>query len=297
MPKILVTGLNPAWQKALEFNKLKPGQVNRAESCQEFGSGKGLNVALVLRALGHQVSLVQVLGGINGERLKAHCRERGIESLDVEVRSETRVCSTLIDRATGQVTELIEPFTVSLEERVLERLLAVVEVTSGWDALVMSGTIPTGLEPRVYLEIARKVRTPLVVLDVVRELTSELVTEAHYLKINAHEFEEIQKRGLSHPITLITDGPRAGRLLKDGLRETSYRLPSLKGIRNPIGAGDTVTAWLTHELLRGTPVAQAFREALAAGSASCLTLMPGECDEAKRREIAARIEMVETDKK
>ncbi len=297
MPKILVTGLNPAWQKALEFKELKPGQVNRASSCREFGSGKGLNVALVLRALGHQVSLVQVLGGSNGERLKAYCRERGIESLDVEVRSETRVCSTLIDSATGQVTELIEPFTVSLEERVLEQLLAAVEATSGWDALVMSGTAPTGLEPHVYLEIARRVRAPLVVLDVVRELTSELLAEAHFLKINAHEFEEIQKRGLRHPTALITDGPRAARLLEEQegeVQETRYGLPPLRGVRNPIGAGDTVTAWLTHGLLAGEPVGKAFREALAAGSASCLNLMPGEYDEAKRREIAARIEMVET---
>ena len=291
MSRVLVTGLNPAWQKVLEFDELKPGQVNRAVSCNEFGSGKGLNVALVLRGLGHDVSLIQVLGGTNGRRLKAYCDEQGIESLNIETESETRVCSTLIDKAAGQVTELIEPFRVMPEERVLERLIRAVEATSGWDALVTSGTTPTGVEPRVYLDIARRVHAPLVVLDVIRELTSELLAEAHYLKINAHEFEQLRKRGLSHPITLITDGPRAGRLLKDGLRETSYRLPSLKGVRNPIGAGDTVTAWLTHELLRGTPVAQAFREALAAGSASCLTLMPGEYDEPKRREIAARIEV------
>jgi len=295
MSKILVTGLNPAWQKVLEFQELKPGQVNRAESCREFGSGKGLNTALVLRGLGHQVSLVQVLGGTNGGRLKAYCEGRHIESVNIEVRSETRVCSTVIDKLTGQVTELIEPFCVTPDEQVVERLLGALEPTSGWDALVMSGTAPTGVEPRVYLEIARKVPAPLVILDVVRELSSELLAEADVVKINAHEFRELQKLGLSHPTTLITDGPRAGRLLEagSGARETVFRLPELHGVRNPIGAGDTVTAWLTHELLRGTSITDAFREALAAGSASCLTLMPGQYDEATRQEIAGRIEVVE----
>ncbi len=296
MPRILVTGLNPAWQKVLEFQELKTGQVNRAESCREFGSGKGLNVALVLRGLGHQVSLVQVLGGINGGRLKAYCREQCIESVNVEVGSETRVCSTVIDRVTGQVTELIEPFSVTPEERVFQRLLSALEGTSGWDALIMSGTVPTGVEPQVYLEMARRVKAALVVLDLVRELTPDLLAEAHFLKINAQESEQLQKRGLRHPITLITDGPRTARLLdsRDGeVRETRYQLPALRGVRNPIGAGDTVTAWLTHELLSGKPVSKAFREALAAGSASCLTLMPGEYDEATRQEIAGRIEVVQ----
>jgi len=279
----------------LEFGELRTGQVNRAVSCTELGSGKGLNVALVLSRLGHQVSLLQVLGGINGGRLKAFCRERGIDALNVEVKTETRVCSTLIDKSTGQVTELIEPFSVTPEERALDRLLAALAATSRWDALVMSGTAPTGVEPHVYLEIVRRVRAPLVVLDVVRELTSELQAEAHFVKINAHEFEQLQKLGLKHPITLITDGPRAARLLQNrggDVQETVYRLPVLRGVRNPIGAGDTVTAWLAHDLLGGKPVSEAFRQALAAGSASVLTLAPTEYDEAKRREIAAAIEVV-----
>ncbi|MFB3904653.1 MAG: 1-phosphofructokinase family hexose kinase [Acidobacteriota bacterium] len=294
MAKILVTGLNPAWQKVLEFEELKAGHVNRALSSTELGSGKGLNVGLVLGRLGHEVSLVQVLGGINGARLKAYCRERRIESVDIDVRCETRVCSTLIDWATGQVTELIEPFSVVAEERVKERLLNALKAGSGWDALIMSGSAPAGLEPGVYLEIARQAQAPLVVLDVVRELTSELLTQAHVLKINAHEQQELKRRGVTHPLILVTDGPRTARLFDrrtGSMQETWYRLPALSGVRNPIGAGDTVTAWLTHELLRGKPVTDAFRQALAAGSASCLTLLPGEYDEGKRQEIAAQIEV------
>jgi len=292
MPKILVTGLNPAWQKVLEFEALRPGSVNRASSCREFGSGKGQNVAIVLRRLGHDVSLVQIDGGVNGQRLRDYCQEARVQTLDVRVRSETRVCSTLIDRGSGRVTEVIEPFAVSTDEHVLERVLEAVGRQASHDALVMSGTAPAGIASEVYLEVARRVKAPLVVLDVVRELSPELLAEVQYLKLNADEFAQLESRGLSHPVTLITDGPRPARLLErrgGDLRETVFKLPELRGVRNPIGAGDTVTAYLTHELLSGKPLVEAFREALAAGSASCLNLMPGEYDEETKKALAAAI--------
>lgn len=294
MSKILVTGLNPAWQKVLEFETLRPGRVNRAASFREFGSGKGQNVAIVLRRLGHEVALVQVVGGVNGERLEAYCREAGVRPLGVRVSSETRVCSTLIDRTTNQVTEVIEPFSVSAQEHVVEQVLEAVGRESTCDALVMSGTAPAGVDPEIYLQIARRVKAPLVVLDVVRELSPGLLAEVHLLKINADEFAELESRGLRHSLTLITDGPRRARVLErrgGAMRETAFKLPELHHVRNPIGAGDTVTAYLTHELLAGKPVVEAFREALAAGSASCLRLMPGEYDEEIRKALAAGIKV------
>ena len=292
MPTILVTGLNPAWQKALEFQEFRPGQANRASSCYEFGSGKGLNVSMVLRRLGHEVSLLQVVGGINGERLEAYCRQRDIEPLSIRVRNETRVCTTLIDQSSGQVTEVIEPFSVSADEQVLQRILHSLDSRSQYDALVMSGTAPAGLEPQVYLEIARRVKAPLVVLDVVQEISPELLAMAGLLKVNADEYARLEKRGLSHPTTLVTDGPRPARLLQcrgNELSQTCLHLPELQGVRNPIGAGDTVTAYLTHELLAGKNVVEASRQALAAGMASCLSILPGDFEETTRQALAAGI--------
>jgi fructose-1-phosphate kinase PfkB-like protein len=299
MATVLVTGLNPAWQKILEFEKLTPGQVNRALSVQEFGSGKGLNAALVLARLGHQVSLLQIVGGINGRRHEDYCREHGVEPLSISVRNETRVCSTLVETRIGRVTELIEPFKVAANERVRERVLERLPQPGRCDALVMCGTMPAGLESHVYLEICRRVTAPLVVLDVVREVSPELLSEVDFLKVNAYELVELEKRGVNlrhsleeRPVVFVTDGPRAARMLwvQNGQKnERFFRLPDLSGVRNPIGAGDTVTAYLAHALLAGLPAREAFREALAAGSASCLTLCPGDYDEEIRKALAATV--------
>lgn len=303
MARILVTGLNPAWQKILEFEALAPGQVNRALALHEFGSGKGLNAALVLRRLGHEVSLLQIVGGINGRRHEQYCREVGVTPLCVQVAAETRVCSTLVDRASGQATELIEPFAVLPEERVVERLLDLVGPPAQRgqppDALLMSGTAPAGVDLGVYLRIAQKAAARLVVLDVIREVTADLLAAVDFIKINAAEYRQLESRGLAccepsvkTPVFFITDGPRPARMIRRldaSVQVKSFRLPSLTDLVNPIGAGDTVAGYLTHALLAGQTPENAFREALAAGSASCLKLHPGDYDEAVREKIAEGI--------
>jgi len=298
MARILVTGLNPAWQKILEFEALAPGQVNRALALHEFGSGKGLNAALILRCLGHEVSLLQIAGGINGRRHEQYCREVGVTPLCVQVAAETRVCSTLVDRASGQATELIEPFAVLPEERVVERLLDLVGPPAP-DALLMSGTAPAGVDLGVYLRIAQKAASPLVVLDVIREVTADLLAVVDFVKINAAEYRQLESRGLAccepsvkTPVFFITDGPRPARMIRRldaSVQVKSFRLPSLTDLVNPIGAGDTVAGYLMHALLARQTPENAFREALAAGSASCLKLHPGDYDEAVREKIAEGI--------
>jgi fructose-1-phosphate kinase PfkB-like protein len=300
MAQILVTGLNPAWQKVLEFEALTPGKVNRASSCHEFGSGKGLNAAMALRRLGHEVSLLQVLGGANGQRLSDFCERSGIHSLDVRVEPETRVCSTLLDRRSAKVTELIEPFAVQTRERVTERLLELLPGSARWDALVIMGTAPAGVDPAIYGRIAHSVHARLVVVDIIREMDGDLLETANVIKINAEEFRQLENRGfdwrgdrLRWPIVLITDGPDPALLLENQagtIRRTSFRLPPLARVYNPIGAGDTVTAYLAHQLLEGRPVQEACREALAAGSASCLTLLPGDYDPQVQRNLATTID-------
>src|SRR5690349_17835553 len=110
MAKILVAGLNPAWQKLLEFPKLELGEGNRARSMLQLGSGKGMNAAKVLRRMGHEVDLLQVLGGPNGQRCLAACQGLGIRSVHAWTEEETRLCTTLVELDPEASTEIIEPF-------------------------------------------------------------------------------------------------------------------------------------------------------------------------------------------
>ncbi len=285
MARILVVGLNPAWQKILEFDSVTVGRVNRARRITELASGKGLNTSLVLRHFGHEVCLLQVLGGRNGQKIAGYCRQKGIHTLAYETRQETRTCSTLIDHATATVTEMIEPFSISTDGSVEDQIAELVGGQHGsYDAVLYCGTVPAGLSPGIYWAVHQRVTARLAILDAVRAIPEELLNSVDYVKINRREFEEFQSRfpdllagDSSHRVFLLTDGAELARLLhrvQGRIEERHFHLPHLDHVLNPIGAGDTVTAGLAHYLLSGFPADEAFRRALALGSASCLQLEP-----------------------
>jgi tagatose 6-phosphate kinase len=300
MAKVLVVGMNPAWQITLEFASFHWGEVNCAAASHEFVAGKGQNVAKVLSRFGHEAWLLQVIGGTYGQRLEESLRREGVHLLNVRVAAETRVCTTIIDKSSRQVTELVEPFLVGPEEDAMRRALEVTPPTPGsFDAVLYCGTVPAGMSPSLYLEVQRRVNPAFSVLDSFREIPRDLLRAVSCLRINLEEFEELEKSDPGWegrldrvPAILLTDGPRAARLLADeeGKRqERMFHLPRLENLQNPIGAGDTVSAAFAHFFLSSTPVPEAFRQALAVGSASCLTLVPGEYREEDRRRILEEI--------
>jgi fructose-1-phosphate kinase PfkB-like protein len=283
--RILVAGFNPAWQKIIEFDLLQPGKVNRASSLIHLASGKGLNAARVLRRFQHDVWLIQVLGGSSGQKIAGECEQLGIHNLSLRIGSETRTCSTLIDRTAGTVTELIDPFFIVDGEKVESQIaLLLKSIGRTVDAVLYCGTVPGGMSPVVYYEIHQNLKPCFSVLDAVRGVPESLLREVPFVKINRSEFQELQGSipGLfDHSLSatfLLTDGPHRACLLeksKNGFAETQFMIPPLSGILNPIGAGDAVTAGFAHWYLAGIPTAEAFRRGLAMGSASCLQLQPG----------------------
>jgi fructose-1-phosphate kinase PfkB-like protein len=300
MAKILVVGLNPAWQKILEFESLNLGRVNRAQRLTKLASGKGLNASLVLRRFGHEVWLLQVLGGLNGQKIAIFGHQRGIHNLTVETTQETHTCATLVDHTSGTVTELIEPFSISTNANTEEHIVGLVRQQGlKFDAALYCGTVPNGLNPGIYYSIHRLTTPAVSILDAVHSIPEELLESVSCVKINRQEFRELEARfpNLFHkdgnpPVFLLTDGANAARILqvsRGRIEEHCFLLPGLDGIINPIGAGDTVTAGVAHHLLAGMSLAEAFRHALAMGSASCLQLRPAEYSEADYERILSRI--------
>ncbi|HAO99685.1 MAG TPA: hypothetical protein DCQ83_06530 [Fibrobacteres bacterium] len=275
MSKILVVGLNPAWQRVLSLGNLQPGSVNRALEFHTLASGKGINAAKVLAKLGHDVSLVQILAGENGNRCLACCESWNLRSLHAWTQGETRVCITLCE-TNGRATEVIEPFSVT-ESDVSKKLLDEVDVKTSYDALLVCGTAPPGIPESIYGEILSKVNAPLVIWDSVMGLTFRLLEDISWLKLNREEFVRLSGlMNLSKMPVLITEGPKAASVAHSQSSNGNFLLPQLASVRNPIGAGDTVTAALADGFLRGLDEETSIRRSLAFGTASCLTVLPAE---------------------
>lgn len=296
MARILVVGPNPAWQKVFVFGEFRPGQVNRASQSLTLASGKGINAAKVLKRLGHEVSVLQIVGGINGRRVLDACGRLGIGSLHVEVPEETRMCVTLAD-GRGETTELIEPFRISAPA-VAGFLDLLPRDPEAYDAVALLGTVPPGSGEGLYDAVLDRLRPRVSVVDAWQGVSLAALAKATCAKMNQAEYGDLGKRSAAEgagPVPqglfLVTAGAGEACMLRSGVTEARIRPPGLGQVANAIGAGDTVTAGVTHFLLAGLSPVEAFRRALAMGSASCLKFGPAEYSEGDYQRLLAATEI------
>src|ERR1700748_3480475 len=76
----ICVSLNPAIDKRLRLDALKPGRVNRATEAIPTPGGKAAHVAMVLRALGADPLWLGFAGGPNGDSLLQGLRDLSIRA-------------------------------------------------------------------------------------------------------------------------------------------------------------------------------------------------------------------------
>jgi len=305
LPRILVCGPNPAWQKTLAFNEFRPHEVNRARECDLRASGKGINFARAARTWGlaHPV-VCQFSGGTNGYELTNRLKDEGIDFIGREIAGSTRCCTTVLCGKSASMTELIEPSpTVSADDVACLRD-RISELIGDSDALALCGTLPAGRIEGFYPEItAAAVRAGKpVLMDSVEQFRETLSAGVRYLKINSGELlaltgesdSEAAALGLLKQFPLqcaaITDGPgRAFIAWRDRIHRIS--IPDLPGIHNPLGAGDVCSGVMLSELVAGSDPLKAFTAGLAAACASCLTRYAADFDRAEALRILGAIRL------
>ncbi len=302
---ILAVCPNPAWQKTLTFNKLQSGAVNRAESVRECGGGKGINVTRVLRYLGFPVTVAAFAGGETGKSLKEELLQSGAGDLTLSCQNPTRCCYTIIDKATGLATELIEPSPEIAQSEGTALLQRMETRMPEFSAVCLSGTLPPGVNAEFYAQtavFAQQAGIP-VLLDAFRDILATLAIGVHMLKINAGELRELsgesdlgtgaRKILSAWPVTwlAVTDGPDAAWLFT-AKKTWRFAIPLLPKIISPIGAGDCAAAILVRRLAEKTApekMPTCFTEALACASASCLTAYPSVFDPEEAEKIRSSI--------
>ena len=295
MKKILISGANPAWQKALTFSKITAGKVNRAKEILEFASGKGINFARAVSIYGKaDAEVVQFLAGANGKRIALELDREKIAHTDIFLADgETRVCSTCIDLSTQESTELIEPSPLLSSDDIEKFKQSVSGKIPDCDAFAICGTMPSGAPQDIYYELTMEALNAgkYVLADTIFNLTPilEASEKSVLLKINADELAEYSKMNstvealqmLDSKYLLacaaITDGSNKAYLLFNH-KIYEYELPKLENIVNPIGCGDTASAVLMSEFMASEDALKAFSAALGCASANCLSMLCASYD-------------------
>ena len=282
---ILVVGLSAVWQRTLFFDKVQPGEVNRATRVLETASGKGVNVGRVATILGAPARVLTVAGGGRGGAFARALRADGVSARLVPVRGETRVCQTLVGG--GVVTELVEEAAELRPAEVAAVLAAFAEELRRAKMLVLSGTVPRGCGDDFCARLAQQAqrRGVPVVVDTQRAQLLGVVRERPVLvKVNRSELAtatgkrtvvggvgELMRLGAGRVV--ISHGAQAA-VAFDGRERWSVQPPRVAAV-NPIGSGDAMLAGMVVKLMRGATLKTALRFGVACGAANALTETSG----------------------
>jgi len=302
--KILVLGLNPAWQKILLFDSFKPGGINRASSVCFCAAGKGVNFVRAAKTWAKaEAAAIQFAGGHAGELLLKSLNEEKLASITIPSPSSTRTCTTIVSATEPRMTELIEPSGFIDEQTYMFFLERVSSALKEFKALAVCGTCPPGVPDSCYADVVSLARAQGVKIFVDSVVSSAktlpLICDG-MLKVNLDELQGItgktspddalraclERYGMRY--VAASDGPRQARLAaREGV--WTFSLPALDNVKNPLGAGDTCSAVTFSELLSGTSPDDAFAFGLAAASASCLDERCAVFSKQKAMEIRALI--------
>jgi tagatose 6-phosphate kinase len=290
---ILVVSLNPALDVTHHVAKVDWSGVNRPREVHATPGGKGLNVARTLRALGCDVLVVGLAGGVTGEAVSTGLDEAGVPSRFSPVAGETRRTFAVVDLARDDAALFNEPGpTVSAGE--YEEFLVLYEESLAWcSAVVLSGSLPPGLPQDSYAGLAARAAAAAmpVVLDaagpalrhgaaggpaIAKPNLAELATAVGRplvgLTAAAGAAAELRDAGAGAVVvSLGGDGLLA--VTGDGIWRAA---PPAPVAGNPTGAGDAVVAGLAHGLVLGRPWAERLRHATALGTAAVAAPAAGQ---------------------
>jgi 1-phosphofructokinase family hexose kinase len=301
-PRILVAGLSPAWQQIVVVDEFQSGEVNRAREVHWCASGKVLNVGIALAHMSHNTEVAfrsRVLSMI-GPRCRAAVEPEfaclGVAYRWIETTAETRICTTILDQATGHTTELVEnaaPITSNEADRFCE---AFREEAATADIVVFTGSLPPGFSPTLVGDLLRETKGHSVLDIRGAELFDALQCRPLCVKPNREELEKTLDRKLNTEADLhaamrelneqgagwvvITHG--AGAVWASHANHLyRFRPPRVERVVNPIASGDCLAAGIAWATACGNNMLDAIRIGIAAAADNVGQLLPARLDRAR----------------
>ncbi|MEU6348642.1 1-phosphofructokinase family hexose kinase [Streptomyces sp. NPDC047072] len=299
---ILTVTLNTALDITYRVRSLRPHTSHRVTDVVERPGGKGVNVARVLAALGHEVTVTGFTGGATGRLVQEQLTAvPGLVDALVPVTGPTRRTVAVVDELTGDTTQLNEPgpTVTSAEWSAFQE--AYEDLVAAAEAVALCGSLPPGVPVGAYAGLVRAAKAAgvPVLLDTGGEpLRRGVAARPDILKPNADELAELT--GSHEPLRATQDARRRGAravvasLGAEGLLaatpEGRWRAtPPARVHGNPTGAGDSVVAGLLSGLADRLPWPDRLTRATALSAATVRAPVAGEFDRPLYEELLNRV--------
>ncbi|MFF7856762.1 hexose kinase [Streptomyces sp. NPDC007904] len=299
---ILTVTLNTALDITYRVPSLRPHASHRVSDVTERPGGKGINVARVLAALGHEVTVTGFAGGTTGRILRDRLTEvPGVRDALVPVSGATRRTVAVVDGRSGGTTQLNEPGpTITVAEWSAFQG-AYQDLLASASAVALCGSLPPGVPVGAYAGLVRTARAagvPVLLDTSGAALRRGVAGRPDILKPNAEELAELT--GFHEPLRATQDARRRGAgavvaslgaqgllaLTPEGRWRAAPPAP-LHG--NPTGAGDSVVAGLLSALVEHRPWPDRLSRAAALSAATVLSPTAGEFDHPAYENLLPRI--------
>ena len=290
--------MNPSLDYVVDVENFKLGMTNRTTAEQMVPGGKGLNVSMVLSALGVPNKALGFIAGFTGEEIERRMKETGTDCEFIRVQNGMSRINVKLRTEDGTEINGMGP---ELSEEYIGQLMEKLEKLTQGDILVLAGSVPKSAGDRFYAEITEKMskKGVLVVVDASGEQLRQVLPHHPFLiKPNRQEISEffgveriengfelmeyakkLQRLGARN--VLVSLGGEGAMLVTEN--GDIYVKAAPKGeLINSVGAGDSMVAGFLYGYLYGAGEAsdkqvgnvnfhRALDYGVAAGSASAFS--------------------------
>ena len=283
---IYTVTLNPSIDYVIKVDKLTTGNINRVNEEHVYPGGKGINVTRILKSLDNDNIALGFVSGFTGDYIINSLQELNLKSDFIKVkegftRINVKVKSEEETEINGQGPKISE------EE--LNQFYKVIDKVVEGDILILSGSIPSCLDERLYESIMKKVedRDIKVIVDATKNLLLNVLKYKPFLiKPNNHELAEMfnvelnstedvvfyarKLKEMGAQNVLISMGKDGALLVTEN--DEVFASSVAKGeVVNSVGAGDSMVAGFIAGYLKSNSYEEALRLGAASGGATAFS--------------------------
>jgi 6-phosphofructokinase 2 len=289
VPDIVTLTINPAIDLFVNVERVEPTRKLRCSAPKRDPGGGGINVARVAHRLGSKVTAIYPTGGAIGKLLHRLVEREGIDSLVTPSHVETRENFTAYEKSTGEQYRFVLPGSTLHRaewEAVLDKLGT---MPARPKFVVASGSVPPGVPEDFFArvaQLAKKLGAQCVIDTSGPALKAALAEGVTLIKPNLVELSDLVGVSLDSDnariaacrklvsggraqIVALTLGEQGALLITadHALRAQPLAIEPV----STVGAGDSFLGGLVAALAAGKSIEEAFRVAVAAGSAAVLS--------------------------
>jgi len=284
---IYTVTFNPSLDYIVRLDNFTAGEINRVNYEQVLAGGKGINVSIVLKNLGHDNAALGFVAGFTGEEIKRQLKDFGVTSDFVQLDEGF---SRINVKAKAKTETEINGQGPDISEAKQAELFAQLDKLVEGDTLVLAGSIPKTLPDDIYQRIMARLdgKGIRIVVDAEKKLLLNVLQYHPFLiKPNNHELgdmfgvklttdeeiityaKKLQEKGAQN-VLISMAGDGAILLTAEG---KSFKCPAPKGkLINSVGAGDSMVAgFITGYMESDGDFETAFHWGVATGSASAFS--------------------------